>query len=392
MQPERSAIRAASEPIPSLRVDQRVRVRGPAPCPPRGEAGAGDAPHELVEALEPVLEDVAAGGRAAQGPVTTSRSPGTAPARPGTRSLVPNAVTDENQAVRRVRVSPDDRDTRLVQPLVELDHLRDLRLRGRAEADEQSLRLGARRGEVAQVDRRGLVAEIARRTSSRGGSARPRRARPPSRRGLPRGSPRRPRSWPVARPRRSSSRRSPTSPAPDSIQGRGRRQGPEPAPIPVRPARTASEAMRAAPRGRVLEALAAGEERRQARGVRAAGAVGRVRLVALDRNRHVVARRRRASPPPRSPCPPVTITAERPQRVDLLGELLAVRVVGYGTPASAQASCRFGVTTVASGSSLPTSDLDRVVLQELRARGRDHHRVDDERNADGRRESPRRSR
>ena len=37
--------------------------------------------------------------------MTTSKSPGTAPARPGTRSLVPNAVTETNQDGVRV-VSP----------------------------------------------------------------------------------------------------------------------------------------------------------------------------------------------------------------------------------------------------------------------------------------------
>ena len=117
--------------------------------------------HKLVETLEAVLEDVAAGGRAAQRACDDEHVTGTS-ARTARHALARAKGGHGEEPGRSARgVSPDDRHTRLVQTLVELDHLLDLRIRGRAEADEQSLRLGPHRGEVAQVDRRGLVAEVA---------------------------------------------------------------------------------------------------------------------------------------------------------------------------------------------------------------------------------------
>ena len=52
------------------------------------------------------------------------------------------------------------------------------RLAGRRERDDERLRLGARRGEVAEVHGGRAPAEVAPRDASRAGSARPRRARP----------------------------------------------------------------------------------------------------------------------------------------------------------------------------------------------------------------------
>ncbi len=52
------------------------------------------------------------------------------------------------------------RNTRLVQSLVELYDRLGLDLRRRAEDDEERLRLRSHRRQVAQVDRRGLVAEV----------------------------------------------------------------------------------------------------------------------------------------------------------------------------------------------------------------------------------------
>src|SRR6476620_4063610 len=48
-----------------------------------------------------------------------------------------------------------------VQALVELEHVFELRLRRRAEPDDQPFGLGARGGEVAQVDCCGAVADLA---------------------------------------------------------------------------------------------------------------------------------------------------------------------------------------------------------------------------------------
>ena len=312
------------------------------------------------------------------GPVTTSTSPGTAPARPGTRSLVPKAVTDEEPGRSAGGVSPGDRHARLVQTLVELDHLLDLGIRGRAEADEQPSGSAPIAAEVAQVDRSGLVAEVA--------PGRPVEAEVDPLDEHVLGRPRRPpprmapsASWPA--PGRAA--RAPAGARAHRLRTASRFKtstGPEPAPMPVRPACTASEAMRAAPACRILEALAAGEEGRQARRVRATGAVGRVRRRGARPKSARAARRRRASPPPRSPWPPVTITAGSAERVDAPRRAPRGRASSeYGTPASAQASCRFGVTTVASGKQPAHEHLHRVVLEELRAGGGDHHRVDDER-------------
>ena len=96
------------------------------------------------------------------GPVTTSTSPGSAPARPGTRSLRPSAVTEMSDRAGRGRVAADDRHARLGDPLVERDHGRRLACSpAAARRDEQRLRNGARRGEVAQVDGGGAKPELA---------------------------------------------------------------------------------------------------------------------------------------------------------------------------------------------------------------------------------------
>src|SRR4051812_12155663 len=58
-------------------------------------------------------------------------------------------------------VAAEHRHPGLVQALVELEHVFELRLRRRAEPDNQPFCLGARSGEVAQVDRCGAVAELA---------------------------------------------------------------------------------------------------------------------------------------------------------------------------------------------------------------------------------------
>ena len=62
---------------------------------------------------------------APSGPVTTSRSPGRAPPRPGTRSERPSAVTLSATSSARGRVAADDRHAGLRDPLVELEDVLD---------------------------------------------------------------------------------------------------------------------------------------------------------------------------------------------------------------------------------------------------------------------------
>jgi hypothetical protein len=61
---------------------------------------------------------------------------------------------------RRGAIAGDNRNARLVQAGVELQHDAVVRLGGQGDRDDQTLGLGAHRGEIAQIDRRGLVAEL----------------------------------------------------------------------------------------------------------------------------------------------------------------------------------------------------------------------------------------
>ena len=58
-------------------------------------------------------------------------------------------------------VAADDRDAGLRDPPVELEHVIDLRVGRQRQRDEQRLRLGARRREIAEVDGGGAEAELA---------------------------------------------------------------------------------------------------------------------------------------------------------------------------------------------------------------------------------------
>ena len=118
--------------------------------------------------------------RRPSGPVTTSRSPGTAPARPGTRSLRPSGGHRNDDRRRGGRVATDHGDPGLGDPLVEGEHVREHRVRREGERDEQPERRRAGSGEVAQVDRGRPPAEVGARTAGRGESALPRRVRPGS--------------------------------------------------------------------------------------------------------------------------------------------------------------------------------------------------------------------
>ena len=82
------------------------------------------------------------------GPVTTSTSPGCAPARPGTRSERPTRRHAEHDLRRGGRVAADDRDAGLGHAAVQLEHVVDARLaRRRASVTTSaSARRRTRRG------------------------------------------------------------------------------------------------------------------------------------------------------------------------------------------------------------------------------------------------------
>ena len=139
---------------------------------PRVEAEAvGDVEHrvrdrgEATALLEPERRPQRAAPRgtprprAPSGPVTTSRSPGRAPARPGHALGAADRGDAQHDGVRARRVASAHGNAGLGDALrTARSHRRAL---GSREADDQRDRLGARRGEVAEVDRRGAKAELA---------------------------------------------------------------------------------------------------------------------------------------------------------------------------------------------------------------------------------------
>ena len=100
--------------------DVHQRMRGARELASLVDAATADATYRPARNAAPA---------APSGPVTTSMSPGRAPARPGTRSLRPSAVTLMHDDGRRGRVAADDRDAGLGDPFVEREHVVELGLR-----------------------------------------------------------------------------------------------------------------------------------------------------------------------------------------------------------------------------------------------------------------------
>ena len=98
---------------------------------------------------------------APSGPVTTTRSPRPGPGAAGHACRAADRGHGKHELRRAAGVPAGDRDAGLVQALVELEHVLELELARRGERDQQRLRLGARGGEVAEVDRSRAVAELA---------------------------------------------------------------------------------------------------------------------------------------------------------------------------------------------------------------------------------------
>ena len=97
---------------------------------------------------------------APSGPVTTTWSPGIAPARPGTRSERPIAVTLSMTLPALEGIAAEDGTPVSAIPC-RLDDIFDLHVARSGERDEEALGVCSRGGEVAEVDRRRAPAEVA---------------------------------------------------------------------------------------------------------------------------------------------------------------------------------------------------------------------------------------
>ena len=158
---------------------------------------------------------------------------------------------------------------------------------------------------------------------------------------------------------------------------RARRPGPGPAPTSRSPAAIASPARRRASIAASRSGNADRQQRRERRAVGAARAVGGPVGVHRSRRSRALPHRRRAGRSP-SAWPPVTITARGAERADRRRQL-ARRSRSGPSPASARASGRFGVTTLASGSTRSTSAPRASSSSRLGAALGDHHRIDHDR-------------
>ena len=201
---------------------------------------------ELVEAVEALAQRMEAGRGAAERAGDDEHVPGQRAGSAGHPLAPADRGDGEDEGRRGRRVAAGDGDARLGKALVEPDDVLDLGLGRKRQADEQGLRLGSHGGEVAEVDRRGLVAEIAERgplepemdaldehVLREHGAAAQERALGVQATGEP------------APLELSEEPELPELPEP---QGARTSTGPDPAPRPASPCRTASEAIAAAPR------------------------------------------------------------------------------------------------------------------------------------------------
>ncbi len=110
------------------------------------------------------------GTREAVGPKLCARSPEWArddkrvsrasSATAGNALRAPERGHAQHHVLGSARIAADDRHTGLVQPLVERKHVVELGLARQPDCDDERLRLGARGGEIAEVDGRSAKAEL----------------------------------------------------------------------------------------------------------------------------------------------------------------------------------------------------------------------------------------
>ena len=134
-----------AEPAPGVRSNRRTVVH----------------PDELLEPGEAELERPETGCGAAQRPGHDERVAGTGAASTGYPPAPAKRSHAQGEHGPGAGVPADQRNARLVQTLVELEDVVRFRLARRRQRDEQSLRLGGHRGQIAQVYGSRLVAEIA---------------------------------------------------------------------------------------------------------------------------------------------------------------------------------------------------------------------------------------
>src|SRR6266511_5439370 len=88
------------------------------------------------------------------------RVSGASSATAGNALRAPERGHAEHYVLGSARVAADDRHTGLVQALVERKHVVELGLARQPDCDDERLRLGARGGEIAEVDGRSAKAEL----------------------------------------------------------------------------------------------------------------------------------------------------------------------------------------------------------------------------------------
>ena len=98
---------------------------------------------------------------APSGPVTTRSVSGLCSRAAGNPFRTAERGHAQHRELGTARVAADDRDAGLVQPLVELEHVVELRLGGQRQRDHERFGLRPRGSQVAEVDRGGAEAELA---------------------------------------------------------------------------------------------------------------------------------------------------------------------------------------------------------------------------------------
>ena len=160
-QPERSAIRAASLAIPSDRSISACAVGAKRAACVQAERRPELRGHELVESGELVLERVEPRSRPAERARHDEDVAGLRAGPAGTRALRPSAVTPM-VTLSAAFVSPPTTGTPgSFSPSYSATTSSDGGLGRNGERDEQRLGRRSHCGEIGEVDRRGLVAEVA---------------------------------------------------------------------------------------------------------------------------------------------------------------------------------------------------------------------------------------
>jgi hypothetical protein len=116
---------------------------------------------EVIESFHPLLERMKAGSRAAEGPCDDQLVSRSRAGAAGDAFASAQSGHRDRCALRGHRVTARDRNTRLVDALVERSNRLDFGVGGKTEPDKQPDGVGTHRRQIAQVDGRRLVTEVA---------------------------------------------------------------------------------------------------------------------------------------------------------------------------------------------------------------------------------------